>query len=98
MLDIAYAITIAKNHKLVWQRDHYKETLGDKERKMYDNYKNLEEQEDRDKYSPKIPRFGGDVRVKKTFGSVMWNKEGMFFYNETTKIWKEAICNDIFWE
>ena len=41
-LDLAYAITIVKNHKLVWQRDHYKETLGDEERKMYDNYNNLE--------------------------------------------------------
>ena len=45
---------------------------------MYDNYKNLEEQEDRDKYSPKIPRFSGGVMVKRTFGSAMWNKEGIF--------------------
>ena len=48
---------------------------------MYDNYKNLEEEEeDRDKYSPKTPRFSGGVRIKRTFGSVMWNKEGMIFF------------------
>ena len=41
-LDISYAITIAKNRKLVWQCDHFKETLEDEERKKYDNYKSLE--------------------------------------------------------
>ena len=65
-LNTAYAITIIKNHKLDWERDRYKDTLGDEERELYDNCKNLEEQEDRDKYSPKTPRFNGGARVKRT--------------------------------
>ena len=78
-LDIAYAVTIIKNQELVWEQDRYKDTLGDEKQEMHDNYKNLEELEDRDKYFPKIPRFSGGVRVKRTFGSVMWNKKGMIF-------------------
>ena len=43
-LDIAYTITIVKNHKQVWQRDHFKETFEDEERKNYENYRSLEEE------------------------------------------------------
>ena len=78
--DIAYAIKIVKNHKEVWERDHFKETLQEEELLKYDNYQTLEEEEDKVKYSPEIPRFSGGVRVKRTFGSVMWNKDGMIFF------------------
>ena len=52
-LDIAYAITIVKNHKEVWEWDHFKETLQEEELLKYDNYKTIEEEEDKVKYSQK---------------------------------------------
>ena len=86
--DIAYEIMIVKNHEVVWKRNHFKETLQEEELLKYDNYKTLEEEGGKVKYSPKIPRFGGGMRVKRTFGSVMWNKNGMTFFHDTIKIWK----------
>ena len=55
--DVAYAITLIKNHERVWELDHLKATLSDDELEMYDNYKDLEDPEEIEKYSPKIPRF-----------------------------------------
>ena len=74
--DLAYAITIIKNHELVWERDHFKGTLEDDKLNKFDNYKELDYPEEIEKYSPKIPRFSAGIRVKRTFGSVVWNKEG----------------------
>ena len=79
-LDIAYAITIVKNHDKVWERYHFKETLQQEELLRYDNYNTLEEEEDEVKYSQRISRFSGSVTVKKTFGSAMRNKNGMTFF------------------
>ena len=55
--DLVYAITIIKNHEPVWERDHFKETFKDDELNEYDNYKELEDPEEIEKYSPKIPRL-----------------------------------------
>ena len=55
--DLAYTITIIKNHEPVWEWDHFKETLEDDELNKYDNYKELEDPEEIEKYSPKIPRL-----------------------------------------
>ena len=76
--DLAYAITIIKNHKPVWEWDCFKETLKEDKQNRYNDYKELNEPEEREKYSPKIPKFIAGIGVKKTFGSVMVNKEGMF--------------------
>ena len=40
--DLAYAVTIVKNHEPVWERDHWKETLGEIEQDKYNNCKELE--------------------------------------------------------
>ena len=46
--DFTYAITVIKNHKPVWERDHLKETLGEVEQNKFDNYKEIEEPEERE--------------------------------------------------
>ena len=96
--DLAYAITLIKNHEPVWERDHFKATLNDEELEMYNNYKDLEDPEEIEKYSPKMPRFSAGTGVKRTFGSVMWNKEGVTFYESANKIWKEAFRSGAVWE
>ena len=78
MCDLAYTITIIKNHEPVWERDHLKETLGDIEHDKYDTYKELKEQKKREKYAPKLPRFS-EIGVKRTFSSMVWNNEGMIY-------------------
>ena len=62
-----------------------KSTLSENELEMYANYKDLEYPEEFEKYSPKMPRFSAGTGVKRTFGSVMWNKEGVTFYEKPTK-------------
>ena len=96
--DVAYAITLIKNHERVWELDHLKSTLSEDELEMYDNYKDLEDPEEIEKYSPKMPRFSAGTGVKRTFGSVMWNKEGVTFYEKTYKIWTEAFRNGAVWD
>ena len=68
------------------------------EQDEYANYKELEGLEERDKYAPKIPRFSAGVGVKRTFGSVVWNKEGMMFYDANNKTRKAAFKDDNIWE
>ena len=96
--DLTYAITIIKNHKPVWEIDHLKEALGEIDQDRFNNYKEIEEPEERDKYAPKITRFSARIGAKRTFGSVIWNKEGMTFYESTTQTWKAAFRDDNTWE
>ena len=69
--DLAYVITITKNHEPVWEQDHFKETLEEDEQNKYHNYKELDEPEEREKYPPKIPRFSARIGVEKTFDIVV---------------------------
>ena len=94
LYDLAYAITIIKNHESVWEQDHFKETLEEDEQNKYDNYKELDRPEERKKYSPKIPRFSAGIGVQRTFGSVIWNKDWMIFYESTNKIWKATYKDE----
>ena len=71
--DVAYAITLIKNHEQVWNLDHLKSTLSEDELEIYANYKDLEDPEEFEKYSHKMPRFSAGTGVKRTFGSVMWH-------------------------
>lgn len=96
--DLAYAITLIKNHEPTWERDHLKMTLEEDELEKYDNYQDLENTEELNKYSPRTPRFSAGIGVKRTFGSVMWNEEGVSFYDKTCKVWKNAFMNREIWE
>ena len=96
--DLADAITLIKNHGPVWERDHFKETLEDDKLNKYDNCKELEDHEEIEKYSPEMQRFSAGIGVKRIFGSVVWNKEGVTFYESTNKMWKEALFDGEVWE
>ena len=96
--DLAYAITLIKNHEPVWERDHLKMSLQEDELEKYDNYRDLEDTGELKTYSPKTPRFSAGIGVKRTFGSVMWNEEGVSFYDKTCKVWTEAFRNGAIWD
>ena len=46
----------------------------------------------------KVPRFSGGRGQKRTFCGVMWNEEGMNFYQETLLNWRRAYNSREVWE
>ena len=83
--NIAYCITVIKNHEEVWEQSYQLTQLDNEEKVIFLDYQELEDPDEIKKYAPKFTRFSTGDGVKRTFGRVMWNKEGIAFY-ESAKL------------
>jgi hypothetical protein len=96
--DLVNCITMVKNHEDSWERGVVRSRLNDPiEEEKYENYKDLDNPQEREKYAPKPPMFSAGRGIKREFGAVMWNDEGKAFYEKTKETWSEAFGDRNTW-
>ncbi len=82
--DLVHCITMVKNHENSWERGIMISRLNDPiEEEKYENYQDIDDPQEREKYSPIAPMFSAGRGIKRQFGAVMWDDEGKAFYEKT---------------
>ena len=96
--DLVHCITMVKNHEDSWECGIVISQLKDpRELDKYENYKDLIEPQEREKYAPKTPRYSVGRGVKRGFGAVMWDDEGREFYKKTKTTWSYSFGGRAAW-
>ena len=93
MCDVAYCICLVRNSNHVWKQDKLVREMDKVEQGKYKAWKSIQDPEDREKYRLFTPRFSGGRGMKRTFCGVMWNEEGLKYYDQALVNWR-AVYND----
>jgi hypothetical protein len=83
--DIAYTVAVLENSYEVWDQDHKKKRMPKVEWEQY------RESED---YTVKKPKFTDRKGKKREYCDSGWSKDGIDFYNEVRKWWKDIAFNN----
>ena len=97
MCDIAYCICLVKNSERVWTQDKEVRQMDKSEQQRYKTWKTIKNAEEKERYRLFTPRFSGGSGMKRTFCGVMWNEEGIAYYEETLTSWRTAYRDKMEW-
>ena len=85
-------ITIVANHEDVWNQEEWIARLEDEEEKeKYEYYKEIDDESERLKYTPKKSKFTVGRGGKRKFGVSLWNQEGKDLELSLLRVWRDAF-------
>ena len=98
MCDVAYCICLVRNSDHVWKQDKLVREMDKLEQEKYKSWKSIIDPEERGRYQLFTPRFSGGRGMKRTFCGVMWNEEGLKYYEEALVNWRAVYNDQILWQ
>ena len=100
MCDVAYCISLLSNSNSsdCWMQDVEVKEKSEEEQLKHRYWKDIENPQERKEYKMVEPKYSGGKGMKRVFCSVMWNAEGMKFYNDAEKVWSDDRANPVIWD
>ena len=92
--DVAYCISLIENSSDLWDQDMQVKAASPDEQLKYKGI-GLANEEEREKYAKKVPKFTKGEKTKRTFGAVMWNQEGEEYYTKVKGVWEHVFRDKI---